>query len=223
MELNKVLDGFTVSDTLVIKAQVQVIRDRIDRPFRCLDPQYRRELVRVYLTNVEGICRRFVDSSREKLGTLRDDMESFGSFWNSLSSGQKDKLSSEKADTVYKAIVKRFFNEKEVTSTLVMDALHAGCRVLDITNQMNEAANASGDYQPATVTVDKERGMFHLGKILGGDIITILEKAPDDLLPTYEEKELDEYGKDTVERDERRLANLGKKTVESLGGLPSQK
>jgi len=53
MELGKVLDGFTVSDTLVIKAQVQVIHEKIARPFRCLDPQYRRELVRVYLTNVE--------------------------------------------------------------------------------------------------------------------------------------------------------------------------
>jgi hypothetical protein len=31
--------------------------DRPARPFRCLDAQYRRELVRVYLTNVESICR----------------------------------------------------------------------------------------------------------------------------------------------------------------------
>lgn len=53
MELTKVLDGFNVADTLVIKAQVQVIHEKISRPFRCLDPQYRRELVRVYLTNVE--------------------------------------------------------------------------------------------------------------------------------------------------------------------------
>ena len=28
-------------------------------------------------------------------------------------------------------IVKRFFNEKEVTSTLVMDALYSGCRQLE--------------------------------------------------------------------------------------------
>ena len=42
MELTKVLDGFNVADTLVIKAQVQVIHEKISRPFRCLDPQYRR-------------------------------------------------------------------------------------------------------------------------------------------------------------------------------------
>ena len=42
-------------------------RDRPQLPFRCLDGQYRRELVRVYLTNVEGIARRFVDEKREYL------------------------------------------------------------------------------------------------------------------------------------------------------------
>ena len=35
-ELSKVLDGFTVADTLVIKAQVQVIHEKPARPFRCL-------------------------------------------------------------------------------------------------------------------------------------------------------------------------------------------
>ena len=67
MELTKVLDGFTVADTLVIKAQVQVIHEKVARPFRCLDPQYRRELVRVYLTNVEvrrGEKRRLEPSNR---------------------------------------------------------------------------------------------------------------------------------------------------------------
>jgi len=32
---------------------------------------------------------------------------------------------------VLKGVVKQFFNEKEVTSTLVMDALYAGCRQLE--------------------------------------------------------------------------------------------
>lgn len=48
-------------------------REAIGRPFRCLDSQYRRELVRVYLTNVEGICRRFVEEKREKLSKLVED------------------------------------------------------------------------------------------------------------------------------------------------------
>ncbi|MFS7925952.1 putative MATH/TRAF domain-containing protein [Helianthus anomalus] len=73
MELSKVMDGFVDADTLIIKAQVQVIRERADRPFRCLDRQYRRELVRVYLSNVEQICRRFVEEKRGRLGKLIED------------------------------------------------------------------------------------------------------------------------------------------------------
>jgi len=48
-------------------------REKSDRPFRCLDCHYRRELVRVYLTNVEQICRRFVEERRSKLGKLLED------------------------------------------------------------------------------------------------------------------------------------------------------
>jgi hypothetical protein len=48
-------------------------RENPHRPFRCLDYQYRRELVRVYMTNVEGICRRFMEEKREKIGKLIED------------------------------------------------------------------------------------------------------------------------------------------------------
>jgi hypothetical protein len=58
-----------------------VRREKPQRPFRCLDSQYRRELVRVYLTNVEGICRRFVEEKRERLARLREDPASFRAFW----------------------------------------------------------------------------------------------------------------------------------------------
>ncbi len=40
-------------------------------------------------------------------------------------------------------IVKQFFNEKEVTSTLVMDALHSGCK------QVEEAARSHVQVRPA--------------------------------------------------------------------------
>ena len=36
MELNKVLEGFTVSNTLVIKAQVQVIRSVPQQPWNII-------------------------------------------------------------------------------------------------------------------------------------------------------------------------------------------
>ena len=37
------------------------------------------------------------------------------------------------------AIVKRFFNEKEVTSTLVMDALFSGCKQLEDLGRQSES------------------------------------------------------------------------------------
>ena len=149
MELSKVLDGFTVADTLVIKAQVQVIHEKPARPFRCLEPQYRRELVRVYLTNVEGICRRFLEEKRETLAKLREDKEKWSDmreFLQSANGKAQAALAVEKADTLLKGIVKRFFNEKEVTSTLVMDALYCGCRALDVGNAT--PAEAAKTFKP---------------------------------------------------------------------------
>lgn len=102
MELSKILDGFTVNDTLVIKAQIQVIRDFVDRPFRCLDPQYRQELVRVYLSNVEGICRRFIEESRDRLSWLRTDAEAFKNFWKSLTIDMKKSIILEAEDVILK-------------------------------------------------------------------------------------------------------------------------
>ena len=112
---------------LVIKAQVQVIRDRPAAPFRCLDAQYRRELVRVYLTNVEALARKHADDARAALGRLASSGPGFAEWWRRLPEDRRKKLANARADAVLKGLVKRFFNEKEVTSTLVMDALCAGC------------------------------------------------------------------------------------------------
>ena len=71
-------------------------------PFRCLDPQYRRELVRVYLTNVEGICRRFVEEKREQLGRLAAQVEGFRGFWLTCSPKQRAALTTERGDVILK-------------------------------------------------------------------------------------------------------------------------
>ena len=39
-------------------------------------------------------------------------------------------LTAERGEAVLAGLVKRFFNEKEVTSTLVMDALFCGCKLV---------------------------------------------------------------------------------------------
>ena len=130
MELGKMQDGFVVSDTLVIKVQVQVIKDRLTAPFRTLACHYRRELIRVYLSNIEGIVRRFIDKTKEKVrGLLKDDAMS--DFWASISQKEKLKLASTPAGPLLKNFTKVFFNEKEVTSTLMMDAAFCAMKVMD--------------------------------------------------------------------------------------------
>mmetsp|Transcript_10448 Transcript_10448/g.28559 ORF Transcript_10448/g.28559 Transcript_10448/m.28559 type:complete len:581 (+) Transcript_10448:124-1866(+) len=223
MELSKVLDGFTVADTLVIKAQVQVILDKPGKPFRCLDPQYRRELVRVYLTNVEGVCRRFCDEKRARLVWAKDEALKFRDVWRQLSSEDQRRLLSEKADVILKGVVKQFFNEKEVTSTLVMDALYSGCKQIDEHSRMY--LEGTTQEEPPVVLVRAERNVF----MLNGDIMEIADRATKDFIPISKDESKmmqpndglslrsgqdDDYRRDTIERDEKRLAELGRKTVE---------
>ncbi|KAK6929837.1 MATH/TRAF domain, partial [Dillenia turbinata] len=274
MELSKVFDGFIDADTLIIKAQVQVIRrdphgrthchvsmaakqqmsvkdhlcdlgishheygkgssgtslgfaisrEKADRPFRCLDCQYRRELVRVYLTNVEQICRRFVEERRGKLGKLLDDKKrwsSFCSFWSGIDQNARRRMSREKSDMILKIIVKHFFIEKEVTSTLVMDSLYSGLKALE-----GQAKGKKGRAKPVDVEetpapiVRVEKDSF----VLVDDVLILLERAAMEPLPPKDDKgpqnrtkeggSGEDFNKDSIERDERRLTELGRRTGE---------
>lgn len=224
MELTKMSDGFIDADTLIIKAQVQVIRERADRPFRCLDCQYRRELVRVYLTNVEQICRRFVEERRSKLGKLIEDKarwSSFRAFWLGIDQNARRRMSTEKTDVILKVVVKHFFIEKEVTSTLVMDSLYSGLKALEgqTVCKKGRLKLLEAEEMPAPI-VRVEKDMF----VLVDDVLLLLERAAMDLLPPKDEKgpqnrtkdgnSGEDFNKDSIERDERRLTELGRRTVE---------
>jgi len=246
MDLSKVLEGFTVADTLLIKAQVQVIRERPFRPFRCLDAAYRRELVRVYLTNVEGLCRRFVDEKRDALAPLRAEAASYRAFWAGCPAKTRAALATERADVILKAVAKRFFNEKEVTSTLVMDALYCGCRALedDGVAALEEGA-PDGTGCPEAGACRVALSVAGNRVTLRGDLMTALERAAagldlrgaawDDTAGGAGQQQLppgaqqaaagtalalvpsgggEDAGRDACERDERRLATLGRRAVE---------
>lgn len=133
MELGKMQDGFVVSDTLVIKVQVQVIKDRQIAPFRTLDSHYRKELIRVYLSNIEGIVRRSVEKTKDLVAQLLE--RGVEDFWSELSQKEKEKLSSTPSGPLLKSFTKVFFNEKEVTSTLMMDAAYCAMKVLDLSHK----------------------------------------------------------------------------------------
>jgi hypothetical protein len=77
-------------------------RDRPHAPFRCLEAQYRRELVRVYLTNVETLARKFVDEKREALLHLRTEDSGFRTFWGSLDPKRRRQLATTSGETVLK-------------------------------------------------------------------------------------------------------------------------
>ncbi|XP_027368027.1 TNF receptor-associated factor homolog 1b-like isoform X3 [Abrus precatorius] len=225
MELSKVYDGFVdASDNLIIKAQVQVIREKADRPFRCLDCQYRRELVRVYLTNVEQICRRFVEERRSKLGKLIEDKarwSSFCTFWREIDQTSRRRMSREKTDVILKVVVKHFFIEKEVTSTLVMDSLYSGLKALEgqTKSKKGRAKLLDVEDMPAPI-VRAEKDMF----VLVDDVLLLLERAAIEPLPPKDEKgpqnrtkdgnSGEDFNKDSIERDERRLTELGRRTLE---------
>ncbi|KAH7661278.1 putative coiled-coil protein [Dioscorea alata] len=229
MELSKVSDGFIVNDTLMIKAQVQVIREKAHRPFRCLDCQYRRELVRVYLSNVEQICRRFVEERRNKICKLIEDgsrWSSFRAFWVGIDQNARRRMSRDKTEAILKVVVKQFFIEKEVTSTLVMDSLYSGLKALEC-----QSKNKKGKSKPVEMEefpapmVFVEKDMF----VLADDVLKLLDRVASEPLPhlplppkddkgsqnrTKDPNSGDDFNKDTIERDERRLTELGRRTVE---------
>ncbi|OQU78271.1 hypothetical protein SORBI_3009G191000 [Sorghum bicolor] len=230
MELSKIQDGFLVDDVLEIIAQVQVIREKVDRPFRCLDRPYRRELIGIYMTNVEQIYRRFVEERRSKLSKLIEDKmkwSSFRVFWSAIDPNTRHRMSREKTDTILKMLVKQFFVEKEVTSTLVMDSLYTSLKALEYRMKGKKGKTKLADLEelPAPM-VHVDMDMF----VLADDVIALLERAALEPLPcqplapkddkTSQSRMKDgssgEVYKVSMEREERRLTELGQKILETF-------
>jgi hypothetical protein len=219
MELNKVFDGFIIDNQVVIKAQVQVIRDSPQRPFRCLDAHYRRELVRVYISNVETLCQQFIEERRKHLSVTiggeapLETQEAFQAFWKRLSTNRRSELLQERGSAFLPQLVKRFFNEKEVTSSLVMDALFVGCKLLEVATATKKPAPSQ------VVFIDAKRGLFYLE----GDSLQLWSCASFDGASSSSNMHADlglraegdlALAVDSVDSDERKLAELGRRTVE---------
>ncbi|GLT42230.1 hypothetical protein SLA2020_162430 [Shorea laevis] len=223
MELSKLTGGFIDSDTLIIKAQVQVIRERADQPFRCLGYEYRNELVRVYLTNAETVYRRFMEERRVKLERLLADKawwSSFSAFWLGMDQNTRQHRSRENANVILKEVVKQFFTVKEVTSTLVMDSLYNGLKSLEGRGKCKEGKPKSLDTEevPGPIVL-VQKGMF----VLGDNLLLLLKRAASEPLPPKELKlkgpqnRMNDVntGEDLIEL-ERRLTVLGCKALETF-------
>ncbi|KAK6145975.1 hypothetical protein DH2020_019844 [Rehmannia glutinosa] len=126
-----------------------------------------------------------------------------------------------------KSCCEAFFIEKEVTSTLVMDSLYIGLRALEDQKALegqNKGKKSKGKHSEAeefpVPIVRIENDTF----VLVDDVMLLLERAAMEPLPPKDEKGPqnrtkdgtagEEFNKDSIERDERRLTELGRRTIE---------
>ncbi|KAH0924343.1 hypothetical protein HID58_024361 [Brassica napus] len=230
IELPKLQEGYIDDlDSLIIKAQVQVIREKIDRPFRCLSSQYRRELLRVYLPYVENICWQFMEVERIKLFNLMQDnekWESFSSFWLRLDQNTRRKMSREKMDVVLNIAAKFFFVLRQGTSTLMMDSLYSGWKTIEDEtkkkkNRQRQMDNVELPAGPAPI-VSVDQDMF----VLVDDLLVLMKRTVMAPLSIKEENGSqnpskvwdvgEEYSEEAIVRDESRLTEVGRRTMEML-------
>ncbi|KAJ0235541.1 MATH/TRAF domain-containing protein [Hirschfeldia incana] len=207
IELPKLHDGFIDEyGSLTIMAQVQVIRDRVDRPFPCLDVHYRRELVRVYFKNVESTFLRFMKEKRSKLMEDNTRWASLCGFWLEMDQNSRREMSGEKMDVILKLVVKHFFIKKEVTSSLVMDFLFHGLNSLVWKERATDFKNL-----PAPIVVSVDKDMF----VLVDDAMLLMEKAVLEPLPDERDPQnRKEVSNDGGLADEKLLTEFARGTLE---------
>nr|CAB3474429.1 unnamed protein product [Digitaria exilis] len=113
---------------------------------------------------------------RKYIRLIDDDMKwpSFRAFWSSMDPTTKHRMSREKSEIILKTAVKHFFLEKEVTSTLVMDALYTGLKALEGHSNGKKGTVTSMNLEelPAPM-VHLDMDMF----VLAGDFIALVKRA----------------------------------------------
>lgn len=89
-------------------------------------------------------------------------------------------MSRDKTEAILKVVVKQFFIEKEVTSTLVMDSLYSGLKALEC-----QSKNKKGKSKPVEMEefpapmVFVEKDMF----VLADDVLKLLDRVASEPLP----------------------------------------
>lgn len=89
-------------------------------------------------------------------------------------------MSRDKSEAILKLVVKHFFMEKEVTSTLVMDSLYSGLKALEFQSKNKKGLPKLVELEELPhpmVRIDKD--MF----VLADDVIMLLERAVSEPLP----------------------------------------
>lgn len=94
-------------------------------------------------------------------------------------------MSRDKSETILKVVVKHFFIENEVTSTLVMDYLYSGLKALEYQskNKKGRAKLLEMEEMPEPFVL-VEQDVF----VLTDDVLLVLERAALEPLPPKEDK-----------------------------------
>ncbi|XP_019426670.1 PREDICTED: MATH domain-containing protein At5g43560-like isoform X2 [Lupinus angustifolius] len=163
----------------------------------------------------------FVDTSDNLIIKAQVQVISFFAFWGGIDQNSRRHMSREKTDVILKVIVKHFFIEKEVTSTLVMDSLYSGLKALEgQTKGKKGRVNLLGAEEMPAPIVHVENNMF----VLVDDVSLLLERAATEPLPPKDEKgpqnrtkdgnSGEDFDNDSMQHDEMRLTELGRRTLE---------
>nr|GMC97867.1 MATH domain-containing protein At5g43560 [Ipomoea batatas] len=102
-----------------------------------------------------------------------------------MDQNSKRRMSKEKSGAILKVIVKHFFVEKEVTSTLVMDSLYSGLKVLEGQYKAKKNNGKHLDVEQQSIPIiQMEKDMF----VLVEDVLLLLERFALEQRPPKDEK-----------------------------------
>lgn len=121
-------------------------------------------------------------------------------------------------------LAKRFFNDKEVTSTIIMDALYCGAKILEARAANPKLVVAGIQISENSVLINSAKNSFYFA----GDTLETLTRVAEEALPVYStaDKSSDStslrtavdadgvYSMEAVQKDEERLVDMGRRTVE---------
>jgi hypothetical protein len=99
---------------------------------------------------------------------------SFSGFWLAMDPSVRRHMTREKTETILKVVVKQFFIEKEVTSTLVFDSLYSGLKALEYqSNNKKGIPKITEADARSTPMVLIDQDMF----VLADDALLLFERA----------------------------------------------
>ncbi|CAA7057369.1 unnamed protein product [Microthlaspi erraticum] len=162
----------------------------------------------------------YLDDSGSLLITSQVQVISFSDFWLGLDQNFKREMSRERRDVIHEQLVTIFFDENEVTSTLLMDAFYSGLKSLALEGQTKTRPRVTDTEDLPAPMVRMDGDMF----VLVDDFVLLLERAalepslPEDdkgsQTPTKDENARYAVDNEATEREERRLTELGRFAVE---------